>query len=68
MIATVGLDKKKVIQRSFCIPYKAPFSSLAFCDDGHTLAAGTTIGHLRFYNFCTKPQYFIFLHVYANLM
>lgn len=41
---------------SSCIPYEAPFSSLAFTDDGLTLAAGTSSGQVVFYDVRGKPQ------------
>ncbi|KAL0341350.1 UNVERIFIED_CONTAM: protein NEDD1, partial [Sesamum radiatum] len=48
IIASVGLDMKLYTfdtgsrKPSSCIPYEAPFSSLAFTDDGLTLAAAVT--------------------------
>lgn len=72
MIASVGLDKKlytfdsSTRRPSFCIPYEAPFSSVAFRDDGHTLAAGTTTGQVVFYDVRAKPQPFTVLRAYAN--
>ncbi|GKA93971.1 protein NEDD1, partial [Tanacetum coccineum] len=54
MIASVGLDKKLYTfdsgsrRRSFCISYEAPFSSVAFREDGNTLAAGTTTGQVNY--------------------
>ncbi|PWA39679.1 WD40 repeat-containing protein [Artemisia annua] len=72
MIASVGLDKKLYTfdsgsrRPSFCIPYEAPFSSVAFREDGNTLAAGTTTGQVVFYDVRGKPQPFTVLRAYAN--
>lgn len=72
MIASVGLDKKLYTfdsgtrRPSFCIPYESPFSSVAFRDDGYTLAAGTTTGQVVFYDVRGKPQPFTVLRAYAN--
>nr|XP_043608311.1 protein NEDD1 [Erigeron canadensis] len=72
MIASVGLDKKLYTfdsgsrRPSFCIPYEAPFSSVAYRDDGYTLAAGTTTGQVVFYDVRGKPQPFTVLRAYAN--
>ncbi|GJS24908.1 protein NEDD1 [Tanacetum coccineum] len=72
MIASVGLDKKLYTfdsgsrRPSFCIPYEAPFSSVAFREDGNTLAAGTTTGQVVFYDVRAKPQPFTVLRAYAN--
>ncbi|CAI9295942.1 unnamed protein product [Lactuca saligna] len=72
MIASVGLDKKLYTfdsgsrRPSYCIPYESPFSSVAFRDDGHTLAAGTTTGQVVFYDVRAKPQPFTVLRAYAN--
>lgn len=72
MIASVGLDKKLYTfdsgtrKPSFCIPYEAPFSSVAFRDDGNTLAAGTTTGQVVFYDVRAKPQPFTVLRAYGN--
>ncbi|RVX13691.1 Protein NEDD1 [Vitis vinifera] len=52
IIATVGLDKKLYTfdtgsrRPSSCIPYEAPFSSLAFRDDGLILAAEQAVTSL----------------------
>lgn len=51
---------------SFCIPYEAPFSSLAFTDDGFTLAAGTSSGRVVFYDVRGKPQPLTVLRAYGN--
>ncbi|XP_071732793.1 protein NEDD1-like isoform X2 [Rutidosis leptorrhynchoides] len=72
MIASVGLDKKLYTfdsgsrKPSFCIPYEAPFSSVAYRDDGYTLAAGTTTGQVVFYDVRGKPQPFTVLRAYSN--
>ncbi|XP_059628072.1 protein NEDD1-like [Cornus florida] len=72
VIASVGLDKKLYIfdsgtRRSvFCIPYEAPFSSMAFRDDGWTLAAGTSSGRVVFYDVRGKPQPLTVLRAYSN--
>ncbi|KAF5467362.1 hypothetical protein F2P56_017190 [Juglans regia] len=72
IIASVGLDKKLYTydsgsrRPSSCIPYEAPFSSLAFRDDGWTLAAGTSSGRVVFYDVRGKPQPFVVLHAYSS--
>ncbi|KAM0008962.1 putative transcription factor WD40-like family [Helianthus debilis subsp. tardiflorus] len=72
IIASVGLDKKLytfdsgVRRPSFCVPYESPFSSVAFHDDGNTLAAGTTTGQVVFYDVRAKPQPITVLRAYAN--
>ncbi|XP_050250611.1 protein NEDD1 [Quercus robur] len=72
IIASVGLDKKLYTydsgsrRPSSCIPYEAPFSSLAFRDDGWTLAAGTSNGRVVFYDVRGKPQPFVVLHAYSS--
>ncbi|KAK9063394.1 hypothetical protein SSX86_017264 [Deinandra increscens subsp. villosa] len=72
IIASVGLDKKLYTfdsgarRPSFCIPYESPFSSVAFHDDGNTLAAGTTTGQVVFYDVRAKPQPITVLRAYAN--
>ncbi|KAL0451430.1 UNVERIFIED_CONTAM: protein NEDD1 [Sesamum latifolium] len=53
-------------KQSSCIPYEAPFSSLAFTDDGLTLAAGTSSGQIVFYDVRGKPQPITVLHAYGN--
>ncbi|KAL3820303.1 hypothetical protein ACJIZ3_006208 [Penstemon smallii] len=45
---------------------KAPFSSLAFTDDGLTLAAGTSTGQVVFYDVRGKPQPITVLRAYGN--
>ncbi|CAI9759730.1 unnamed protein product [Fraxinus pennsylvanica] len=72
IIASVGLDMKLYTfdsgsrKPSSCIPYEAPFSSLAFTDDGLTLAAGTSTGQVAFYDVRGKPQPITVLHAYGN--
>ncbi|KAI7735086.1 hypothetical protein M8C21_004955 [Ambrosia artemisiifolia] len=72
IIASVGYDKKLYTfdsgakRPSFCIPYESPFSSVAFHDDGNTLAAGTTTGQVVFYDVRAKPQPITVLRAYAN--
>ncbi|KAE9606145.1 hypothetical protein Lal_00025561 [Lupinus albus] len=72
IIASVGLDKKLYTydsgsrKPSFCISYEAPFSSLAFKDDGLILAAGTSNGHVAFYDVRGKPKPFVVLHAYGS--
>ncbi|KAM1028778.1 hypothetical protein FF1_041324 [Malus domestica] len=72
MIATVGLDKKLYTydsgsrQPSHCISYKAPFSSLAFRDDGWVLAAGTSSGDVVFYDVRGKPEPFTGIRAYSS--
>lgn len=68
----MGLDKKLYSfdsgtkRPSFCIPYESPFSSVAFRDDGNTLAAGTTTGLVVFYDVRARPQPVTVLRAYAN--
>ncbi|KAL2541635.1 Transducin/WD40 repeat-like superfamily protein [Abeliophyllum distichum] len=72
IIASVGLDMKLYTfdsgskKLSSFIPYEAPFSSLAFTDDGLTLAAGTTTGQIVFYDVRGKPQPITVLRAYGN--
>ncbi|XP_048446474.1 protein NEDD1 isoform X1 [Pyrus x bretschneideri] len=72
MFATVGLDKKLYTydtgsrQPSHCISYKAPFSSLAFRDDGWVLAAGTSSGDVVFYDVRGKPEPFTGIRAYSS--
>lgn len=72
VIASIGLDKKLYTLDSgsrrpvSCIPYEAPFSSLAFRDDGNILAAGTSGGRVVFYDVRGKPQPFTVLRAYGN--
>lgn len=48
------------------ISYEAPFSSLAFRDDGWMLAAGTSNGRVAFYDVRGKPQPVAVLHAYGS--
>ncbi|KAL0359245.1 UNVERIFIED_CONTAM: protein NEDD1 [Sesamum angustifolium] len=72
IVASVGLDMKLYTfdtgsrKPSSCIPYEAPFSSLAFTDDGLTLAAGTSSGQIVFYDVRGKPQPITVLRAYGN--
>ncbi|KAJ0102632.1 hypothetical protein Patl1_06464 [Pistacia atlantica] len=72
IIASVGLDKKLYTydsgsrRPSSCITYEAPFSSLAFRDDGLVLAAGTSNGRVVFYDVRSKPQPFTVLRAYGG--
>ncbi|KAK1355271.1 Transducin/WD40 repeat-like superfamily protein [Heracleum sosnowskyi] len=72
VIASIGLDKKLYTLDSgsrrhvSCIPCEAPFSSLAFRDDGNILAAGTSSGRVVFYDVRGKPQPFFVLRAYGN--
>ncbi|KAL9351759.1 hypothetical protein Peur_054439 [Populus x canadensis] len=72
IIASVGLDKKLYTYESgsrrhtSLISYEAPFSSLAFRDDGLILAAGTSSGRVVFYDVRGKPQPFTVLHAYGS--
>ncbi|KAG2242178.1 hypothetical protein Bca52824_095975 [Brassica carinata] len=71
-IASVGMDKKLYTydsgsrRYSSCISYEAPFSSLAFGDNGHILAAGTGNGRVVFYDVRGKPQPVSVLHAYSS--
>ncbi|CAI8586216.1 unnamed protein product [Vicia faba] len=72
IIASVGLDKKLYIYDSgsrrttSSISCEAPFSSVAFKDDGWMLAAGTSNGRVAFYDVRGKPQPFGVLHAYGS--
>ncbi|XP_062194082.1 protein NEDD1-like isoform X2 [Phragmites australis] len=72
IIATVGLDKKLYTLDSgsrrptHTIPHEAPFSSLAFNDDGTILAAGTNSGRVVFYDVRGKPQPLTILRAYNS--
>lgn len=72
MIASVGLDKKLYTYDSgsrrpaSSTSYEAPFSSLAFKDDGWTLAAGTSNGRVVFYDLRGKLQPFTVLRAYSS--
>lgn len=68
----MGLDKKLYLydsgirRPSFCIPYESPFSSLAFGDNGHILAAGTGNGRIVFYDVRGVPLPVTVLHAYSS--
>ncbi|MCL7029826.1 hypothetical protein MKW94_014222 [Papaver nudicaule] len=72
IIATVGLDKKLYTydcgtkRPPICMSYEAPFTSLAFRDDGWTLAAGTNNGQVVFYDIRGKRQPITALRAYSN--
>ncbi|CAK7325763.1 unnamed protein product [Dovyalis caffra] len=72
IIASVGLDKKLYTydsgsrRHTSLISYEAPFSSLAFRDDGWILAAGTSSGRVVFYDVRGKPQPFTVLRAYGS--
>ncbi|CAN8257064.1 unnamed protein product [Cochlearia groenlandica] len=72
IIASVGMDKKLYTydsgsrRSSSCISYEAPFSSLAFGDNGYILAAGTGNGRVVFYDVRGKPQPVTVLHAYSS--
>lgn len=72
IIGSVGLDMKLYTfdtgskRPSSCIHHEALFSSLAYSDDGLTLAAGTTTGEVVLYDVRAKPQPITILHVYGN--
>ena len=48
------------------IPHDAPFSSLAYNDDGTILAAGTNSGRVVFYDVRGKPQPLTILRAYNS--
>jgi len=48
------------------IPHEAPFSSLAYNDDGTILAAGTNSGRVIFYDVRGKPQPLTILRAYNS--
>ncbi|KAG4127882.1 hypothetical protein ERO13_D10G236300v2 [Gossypium hirsutum] len=64
IIASVGLDKKLYTYDSWSRRPSA-FSSLAFRDDGWTLAAGTGNGRVVFYDIRGKLQPFTVLRSYS---
>ncbi|CAA0400939.1 unnamed protein product [Arabidopsis thaliana] len=72
IIASVGMDKKLYTydsgsrRSSSCIAYEAPFSSLAFGDNGYILVAGTSNGRVVFYDVRGKPQPVTVLHAFSN--
>lgn len=49
-----------------CMPFEAPFSAVAFNDDGNILAAGTNNGRVVFYDVRGKPQPFTVLRAYNS--
>ncbi|XVE52606.1 hypothetical protein DITRI_Ditri02bG0135300 [Diplodiscus trichospermus] len=73
IIASVGLDKKLYTydsgsrRPSAFTSHEASFSSLAFRDDGWTLAAGTSNGRVVFYDIRGKLQPFTVLRAYSSL-
>ncbi|KAI8540076.1 hypothetical protein RHMOL_Rhmol09G0233500 [Rhododendron molle] len=72
VIASVSLDKKLYTfdsgsrRHSFCIPYEAPFSTLAYRDDGLILTAGTSSGQVVFYDVRGKPEPLTVLRAFGN--
>lgn len=76
IISSVGLDKKLYTfdsgtrKPTSCSPYEAPFSSLAYSDDGNILAAGTNTGRVVFYDVFYdvrgKPEPFTVLRAYST--
>ncbi|KAK4776663.1 hypothetical protein SAY86_005351 [Trapa natans] len=72
IISSIGMDKKLYMfdsgsrRPSSFISYEAPFSSLAYRDDGLVLAAGTSNGRIVFYDVRGKPQPFSVLRAYNN--
>ncbi|KAF8689453.1 hypothetical protein HU200_041775 [Digitaria exilis] len=72
IITTVGLDKKLYTLDSgsrrptHTIPHEAPFSSLAYNDDGTILAAGTNSGRVVFYDVRGKPKPLTILRAYNS--
>ncbi|XP_038886299.1 protein NEDD1 isoform X2 [Benincasa hispida] len=71
-LASVGLDKKLYTydsgsrRPSSFVAYEAPFSSMAFRDDGLILAAGTSNGRVVFYDVRGKPEPYIVLRAYTS--
>ncbi|XP_057788962.1 protein NEDD1-like [Salvia miltiorrhiza] len=72
IIASVGLDMKLYTfdtgsrKPSSCIHHEAPFSTLAYSDDGLNLAAATTTGQVVLYDVRSKPQPVTALRVYGD--
>ncbi|GLJ42580.1 hypothetical protein SUGI_0882670 [Cryptomeria japonica] len=72
MIVSVGFDKKLYAfdstskKPAYCIPCEAPFTSLAFKDDGLTLAAGTCSGSVVFYDVRGGLHPFTILRAYGS--
>jgi hypothetical protein len=54
---------KKLID---CLPYKEPFASLAYNDDGTILAAGTSGGQVVFFDVRAKHQPFTSFRAYNS--
>lgn len=71
-MVSVGLDKKLYTydlgakKPVHTVPFDAPFSSVAFKDDGQTVAAGTNSGRVVFYDIRGKPQPFTVLRAYSS--
>lgn len=51
---------------SDCVPYKEPFASLAYNDDGTILAAGTSGGQIVFFDVRARHQPFTFFRAYNS--
>ena len=72
MVVSVGLEKKLYTfdpgmkNPMYCTPCEAPFSSLAFKDDGLILVAGTNTSWVVFYDVYGKPHPFTILLAYNN--
>ncbi|KAJ8747356.1 hypothetical protein K2173_012936 [Erythroxylum novogranatense] len=72
IIASVGLDKKLYTydagsrRPSSCIAYEAPFSSLAYTDNGWVLAAGTSSGRVVFYDVRRSLKPYTVLRAYNS--
>ncbi|KAJ7535575.1 hypothetical protein O6H91_12G039200 [Diphasiastrum complanatum] len=72
VIVSVGLDKKLYMfdpgmkKPAYYASCEAPYSSLAFRDDGGTLAAGTNNGRVIFYDIRSKPQPLTVLRAYGS--
>ncbi|KAH9324290.1 hypothetical protein KI387_004468, partial [Taxus chinensis] len=72
MIVSVGFDKKLYSfdptskKPVFCIPCEAPFTSLAFKDDGLIIAAGTYSGRVVFYDVRGTLHPYTILRAYGS--
>ncbi|KAL1559447.1 protein NEDD1-like [Salvia divinorum] len=72
IIGSVGLDMKLYTfdtgskKPSSCIHHEAPFCSLAYSDDGLSLAATTTTGEVVLYDVRVKPQPLTVIHAYEH--
>ncbi|KAJ4791890.1 Protein NEDD1 [Rhynchospora pubera] len=72
IITSVGLDKKLYVfdsgmkKPSDCVPFKEPFSSLAYNDDGSIIAAGTSGGQLVFFDVRAKHQPLAYFRAYNS--